>query len=116
MTFLFLAQQQPASSTGISMGGFVFQILAMIAIFWFFLIRPQQKERRNLEAQRMQLKRGDEVITSGGIVAEVVHIQMQPAAEGKEPAPSMADRVTVRSGEAKFVMERAGIARITPKG
>ena len=80
------------------------------------MIRPQQKERKQVEAAILALKRGDEILTAGGIIAEVVHIQMQVAAEGKEAAPSLADRVTIKSGESKLVVERGRITRVTPKG
>jgi preprotein translocase subunit YajC len=103
------------------MSGFLFQIVAIIAIFYFVLIRPQQKERRRLEAMLLALKKGDDVVTTGGIIAEVIHIQYQPqAATAKEaespgPVPTMADRITIRSGDSKLIVERGKIARVAPK-
>lgn len=43
----------------------------LIGIFYFILIRPQQKRQRELEDWRKQIKRGDEIITSGGLWAKV---------------------------------------------
>jgi len=43
----------------------------LIGIFYFILIRPQQKRQRELENWRKGIKRGDEIITSGGLWARV---------------------------------------------
>ena len=45
------------------------------AIFYFIMIRPQQKQRQKHEELLAALKRGDEIVTAGGIVGEVVHIR-----------------------------------------
>lgn len=107
-----LLLQAPAAPQG---GGspmvFFIQIGAIIAIFYFIVIRPQRKQQRQLEASLMSMAKGDEVVTSGGLVGEVVHIK-ESLKDGK-PAPSMADRVTIRSGESKVVIERGRIARVT---
>ena len=94
----------------------LFQVAAIIAIVYFVILRPQQKDRKRLEDSLLELKRGDEVVTTGGIIADVVHIQMGPAAEGSEPKSQMGDRVTIRSAESKFVVERRSIVRVSPKG
>ena len=124
MILLLLAQEQSAAqgaaqgatapSSGLGM--LLFQVAAIIAIFYFVMIRPQQKERKRLEQALLELKRGDEVVTTGGIIAEVVHIQMGPAAEGSDPKGRMDDRVTIRSGESRLVVERGRITRVAPKG
>ena len=41
--------------------------IAMFAIMWFFLIRPAQKRQKETKSMQSQLKRGDKVITIGGI-------------------------------------------------
>ena len=41
--------------------------IAMFAIMWFFLIRPAQKRQKDTKSMQSQLKRGDNVITIGGI-------------------------------------------------
>ena len=56
------------SSSGI--GQFIPLILIFV-IFYFFLIRPQQKRVKDHKAMVESLKRGDEVITSGGIIGVV---------------------------------------------
>jgi preprotein translocase subunit YajC len=80
---------------------FILQIAAFIAIFYFILIRPQRQQARKHEEMLKQVKRGDEVVTAGGLVGEIVHVKD--------------DRITIKSGEAKLVIERKGIARVTPR-
>lgn len=59
--------------------GFVFfiQLVAIIAIFYFLLIRPQRKEQQRHRAMVAALKKGDGVVTAGGIVGKVIHAQEQ---------------------------------------
>ena len=58
-------------STGI--GQFIPLILIFV-IFYFFLIRPQQKKAKDHKSMVENLKRGDKVIASGGIVGTVIKI------------------------------------------
>ena len=46
-------------------------LILIFVIFYFFLIRPQQKKVKDHKAMTQNLKRGDEVITSGGIIGTV---------------------------------------------
>ena len=104
----------PAGGSGLTL--LLIQVVMIVGIFWFVMLRPQQKERKRVEQTLMDMKRGDEVITVGGIIGDVVHVQLAPAAEGAEPTPRMDDRVTIKSGESKLVVERGRIARVSPKG
>ncbi|OLC92950.1 MAG: preprotein translocase subunit YajC [Candidatus Rokubacteria bacterium 13_1_40CM_3_69_38] len=47
---------------------------AIFAIFWFLLIRPQQKQKREREQMLAALKRGDRVVTSGGLHGTVTSL------------------------------------------
>ena len=49
-------------------------LILIFVIFYFFLIRPQQKKAKDHKAMVAALKRGDEVVTSGGIVGKVERI------------------------------------------
>ena len=49
-------------------------LILIFVIFYFFLIRPQQKKIKNHKLMVSALKRGDEVVTSGGIVGKVERI------------------------------------------
>jgi len=68
MTESFILAQGNAGGSPIIM------MVLMIIIFYFLLIRPQQKQRKEQEARIAALKKGDKVITAGGIHASVHHI------------------------------------------
>ena len=92
----FLTPSPGQSSMGTVI--FVGQIALIFVIFWFLLIRPQRQQQKQHETMLKALKKGDEVVTAGGIIGEVVHIKD--------------DRVTVKSGESRFVVERERIAKV----
>jgi preprotein translocase subunit YajC len=54
-----------ANPTGMS--GTLLMMVAIFAIFYFFMIRPQQKKQKELQKSREAMKSGDKVVTSGGI-------------------------------------------------
>jgi preprotein translocase subunit YajC len=100
-----LAAIQVASNQIASM---VFMYGAIFAIFYFVLIRPQQKQRKSHDALVRSLKKGDEIVTAGGLVGEVLHISTM----GKDGAAGMDDRITIKTGESKVVVERGRITRV----
>jgi preprotein translocase subunit YajC len=54
---------------------FLIQLLPMVAIFaifYFLLIRPQQRQRRDRDEMMRNIKKGDRIITSGGLIGTVV--------------------------------------------
>lgn len=71
MTFLTLLLQAPGMSSGVMN---ILMIVAMIAIFYFFMIRPQSKRQKELQKAREAMKPGDKVITSGGVYGIVREI------------------------------------------
>lgn len=69
ITNSILLQQSPANDlSGIIM------IVALIAIFYFFMIRPQQKRQKEIRKFRENLKVGDKVITAGGIYGKIRNV------------------------------------------
>ncbi len=99
-----------ASGGGISMVGFVVQMGAIAAIFYFLMIRPQQRQRKTHEERLRNLRKGDAIVTSGGIVGEVIHVKetMKDGAAQK----TMDDHVTIKSGDTRLIIERGRIARV----
>jgi preprotein translocase subunit YajC len=79
-----------------------------ILIIYFIILRPQQVQKRKHEESLMAIKKGDEIITAGGIVGDVLHIKSY----GTEGRVSLDDRLTIRSGESKLVVERGRVARV----
>ena len=97
MFFISDAMAQTAGAEGGAMG-FIGSFLPMILIFvvfWFFLIRPQQKR------QKEHAKMGDEVLTAGGIAGRVAevgeqYIVVQIAAVKEEPVCLTIQRMAVQ--------------------
>ena len=110
MTFVLPALALLQTSPGNQLLGPIFMYGAIFAIFYFILIRPGQKQRKQLDSQIREIKRGDEVVTTGGIIGEVIHIREMSPPDGK-PNP-MEDRVTIKSAESRLIVERGRIARI----
>ena len=50
-------------------------IIAMIAIFYFFMIRPQQKQQKEIRKAREAMKSGDKVVTAGGIYGRIKEVK-----------------------------------------
>lgn len=52
----------------------LFPILILIVIFWFFIFRPQQKRVKEHQSMLSAIRRGDTIVTSGGIVGKVTKV------------------------------------------
>lgn len=50
-------------------------LLVLFAIFYFLLIRPQQKQAREHKEMIASLKKGDKIVTAGGLIAEVQKVE-----------------------------------------
>jgi preprotein translocase subunit YajC len=59
------------------MWSFVVPMIFMVVIFYFLLIRPQQRKAKEHKALLEHLKKGDRVITNGGIIGTIVNIEDQ---------------------------------------
>ena len=70
------AQSAGSSAGGFSIGGLIPFILIFV-IFYFLLIRPQQKRVKEHKLMVESLKRGDEIITSGGIIGTIEKVMEQ---------------------------------------
>lgn len=83
--FTILAlQQQPSLILQLA------PMLLIFVVFWFLLIAPARKRQKQLQAMLDALKRGDSVVTSGGIYGEVAAI------EGSTVFLKIADNVKIR--------------------
>ncbi len=56
------------------LGSPIFPIILMLGIMWFFLIRPQQKKQKEHREMLNSLKKGDRIITSGGLHGRITGI------------------------------------------
>jgi preprotein translocase subunit YajC len=82
--------------------GFFLPLVAMFLLFWALLIRPQQKQQKEHRAMLAQLKRGDAVITSGGIHGIVTGVADDVLTVEISPAPQV-----------RIKVDRSAVARRT---
>jgi preprotein translocase subunit YajC len=83
------------------MDGFLFVLIAMVAILYLLLIRPQRQQQRRHTEMIDNLKPGDEVITAGGIYGDVTEVQ--------------ADRVSLEIAEdVEIEVAKRAIATVVP--
>ena len=72
----------------------------MAVVFYFFIMRPQQKRQKEAKELRENLKKGDEIVSSGGIVGKVIEVN-------NEQVVVDVDRGT------KITFEKASISSVT---
>ena len=95
LDLLFAVPREGGNATII----FVAQMMLIFAIFYFLLIRPQAKERQRHDQMLGALKKGDEVVTNGGIIGKVVHVEE--------------NRLTIKTGEnTRLTVDRGRIASV----
>lgn len=76
-----------------------FPILVMVAVFYFLLIRPQMRHRRERDAMLGSVKKGDRIVTQGGLIATVVNV-----------GPDVLD--IKLNDETKVKLRRQGVAEV----
>ena len=72
------------------MGSSIFMLIAMLAIFYFMLIRPENKRKKEAEQMRASVKKGDKIVTIGGLTGVVVDVK-----ESKFVLETGADQVRI---------------------
>ena len=90
-----------AAASGTYMLMQFFPLILMFVIFWFLLIRPQQKRAKAHKAMLAALKKGDYVMTSAGFVCRILEIDDE--------------YVLIECGEAKLRMSRAAVGSLIDK-
>ena len=73
--FTFLQAVEGAAPQAPGQGGFWIMIVAMVLVMWLFIWRPESKRRKEMAKFRDGLKKGDKVITAGGIYAVVKEVK-----------------------------------------
>lgn len=68
-------QTQGEGSGGGSPMSLIFMIIAIFAVMYFLMIRPQQKQKKQQQSMLSQLSKGDKIVTSGGIHATIVGVK-----------------------------------------
>jgi preprotein translocase subunit YajC len=88
---------------GADLFSFPLMMMGVFAIIYFIAIRPQQKERKKMDALRSNLKKGDRVMTQGGILAKVQQVR------DKEVILDL-------DGSARMTVLKAAIQTVFPEG
>lgn len=78
-------------------------LILLMVVFYFILIRPQQKKAKQHAEMLKTVKAGDKIITSGGVIGIVVSVKEKGG-------------VTIRSADTKLEITRSAIAEITERG
>ena len=73
MTNIILVAQAAGQGSGMSM---ILMMVAIFAIMWFFMIKPQQKKQKEIQKFQNELTEGTEVVTGGGIHGTVKSIDL----------------------------------------
>jgi len=92
------AQTANTAASGSPMTGTILQLVLIFSIFYFLLIRPQQKKLKQHEAMLNAIKKGDKILTGGGVYAKVIKAD-HPLNLTVEMAPDIVveiNRATVR--------------------
>ena len=97
-------QGQSGSGGGLTI--LVLQMAAIGLVFYFLILRPSGQARKKHAELLSQLKKGDEVMTSGGLIGRVKDIKEVESEGIKE------SRVTIDSGTSTVVVERSRIVRV----
>ncbi len=98
MTIALFSLMAPTDSPSTGLTMLLLQIGAIGLVFFFLILRPQQQARKKHEELLKGLKKGDEIVTMGGIIAKVKEVKD--------------DRVTVESGTSTLVVDRARIVKV----
>jgi preprotein translocase subunit YajC len=96
------AQAAPSAAPGGDLMAFL-PLILIFAVFYFLMIRPQQKRAKETRAMLAALQKGDEVVTAGGVVGRIAKLTEQYAAI--EIAPTV-----------EITVQRVAIAQLLPKG
>lgn len=103
-----MLQAQTGSGGGLSV--LLLQMAAIGLVFYFLILRPSSQARKKHAELLTNLKKGDEVMTSGGLIGRVKDIKEVESDGTKE------SRVTIESGTSTVVVERSRIVRIGGAG
>jgi preprotein translocase subunit YajC len=69
-----LAQATGAPTTGVDLFGMIVPLIAIMVVFYFLLIRPQQKKMKEHQDMLSKVSKGDTVVTNGGLIGKVVRV------------------------------------------
>lgn len=116
--FSFLLEGETTSSAGGAQAWMTIGMLVLVIIvFYFFLIRPQKKQEKEATNMRNSLQVGDEVVTIGGIVGQIVGIKNETVtiATGKDRTKLRFLKTAIREVTVKVGASEDEDAKPAPK-
>ncbi len=99
--------QAAGSSTGSSIDPTLMFLVPMVLVFYFLIIRPQQKVAKEKRTMTESLKTGDEVITAGGVLGKIVKVTDQYLT---------VDIAHEKTQSVEVVVQRSAVQTLLPKG
>jgi len=75
LNLIFLQAATTADGQQGNQWSFWIMMILIFVVFYFFMIRPQTKRQKELQKQRESMKKGDKVVTAGGIYGEIKEVQ-----------------------------------------
>ena len=98
-----MAQTAAAPTDAGSLVGMILPLVMMMAVFWFLLIRPQQRKMKDYQAMIAAVGKGDTIVTNGGLIGKVMKV-----VDDNELLVEVGENVKVR-------VLRGGIAEVRNK-
>ncbi len=102
--FVSQAFAQGAGGTGGDLFAMIVPLILIMAVFWFLLIRPQQKKAKEHQELVQSIRRGDVVTTAGGMIGKVARV-----VDDNEILLEVADNVRIR-------FQKQAIAEVRARG
>ncbi|MBR4974434.1 MAG: preprotein translocase subunit YajC [Bacteroidales bacterium] len=75
MNLITILQTAPAQQGGLGQYSFLIMMLLIFVVMYIFMIRPQQKKQKEIAKFRDSLKKGDKIVTVGGIYGVVAEVK-----------------------------------------
>ena len=95
---LLLFATPPGGQDNRAVISFMIQMALIFGIIYFMMIRPRVQQEKKHKERLGQLKKGDQVVTAGGIMGEVIHLKDE--------------QITIRSGDSRMIVQRERITEV----
>jgi preprotein translocase subunit YajC len=97
-----LAQGTPQTNPAQQMFSMVAMIVIMLVMFYFVLFRPQQKKQKEHAQMLKGVRRGDKILTTGGVVGTVINVNEKG--------------LTIRSADSKLEITKSAVGEVLERG
>src|SRR5262245_48159325 len=98
MLTMLLFAAPPGGQDNRAVISFMVQMALIFGIIYFMMIRPRMQQEKKHRERLGQLKKGDQIVTTGGIIGEVIHLKEE--------------QITIKSGDSRMIVQRDRISDI----